>query len=370
MDIKRLVSHSLIGLFNELGLTQRAPQVNTHARAQQLDADCWAHHPHTLPPVSAILPDHAYPGQSTSYHQSHFFVLSHLLIQLIGHHYPIPPQGEGNVYYQQVYQQQPPPPTHQSYFQPPPQQQSYQGPPPSYQQSPTDLPYSFANPQARASSSTVSSTRYAPSVTSSSGPQTSAERRSLSDGEDDADSSDENLSGGSNTPLPPYYANQHTQQPQQVCFADGTVTPPSDRSGSEPDSSAASEYVCDVCNVSYSRAPDLRRHKASVHNDRDSREKVYVHRLPYAHHMPLTSIPFLPQFRNIPLRSLRPNPPLLTRLPRAHAPTLRRAPVRLRSALLRQSLPRLRHPRQTSPHALRRTQVRVRFLREEVQEEG
>ncbi|KAG8861730.1 hypothetical protein FRB96_002688 [Tulasnella sp. 330] len=226
--------------------------------------ECQWHHHHTLPPVSSILPDHAYNNSNP------------------GHHYPIPPQGEGNVYtpYQQVYQQQPPQQQTQqqqqqaTYFTQPQQQQQQQQvyqpappPPPSYQ--PQELPYLITNTTARGSSSTLSSTRYAPSSTGS-GPATSAERRSLSDGEDDhEEDSDENVSAGSggSTPLPPYYAgNQH----QQVCFADGTVTPPESRTGSEGNN----EFVCDVCTVSYSRAPDLRRHKVAVHNDRASGEKV------------------------------------------------------------------------------------------------
>ncbi|KAG9035916.1 hypothetical protein FRB95_010319 [Tulasnella sp. JGI-2019a] len=239
MDIRKLVN------------TRAAP-----AQCAPMDVvghnECQWHHHHTLPPVSSILPDHAYNNNATT-----------------GHHYPIPPQGEGNVYYQQVYQQQPQQQQQQTYFAPQQQQQVYQSAPapPSYQ--PQDLPYLINNPTARGSSSTLSSTRYAPSSTGS-GPATSAERRSLSDGEDDhEDDSDENVSGGSgdSTPLPPYYAsNQH----QQVCFADGSVTPPESRPGSE----GTNEFVCDVCTVSYSRAPDLRRHKASVHNDRVSGEKV------------------------------------------------------------------------------------------------
>lgn len=159
----------------------------------------------------------------------------------------------------------------QSYFvqQPQQQQQQQQYPaPPSYQ--PQELPYLITSQSARGSSSTVSSTRYAASV--GSGPATSAERRSLSEGEDDdeSDESGENTSGGS-TPLPPYFASQ---EHQQVCFTDvGAVVSPS---SSSPRSTVegGNEFVCEVCSVSYSRAPDLRRHKASVHNDRDSREKV------------------------------------------------------------------------------------------------
>ena len=79
----------------------------------------------------------------------------------------------------------------------------------------------------------------------------SAERRSLSDEdmmEDDESESERRSSNSSSPSLPPYAA----QLPV----------------------SGNHDFMCDDCGVGYSRAPDLRRHKASVHQDRDSREKV------------------------------------------------------------------------------------------------
>ncbi|KAG8897278.1 hypothetical protein FRB99_008266 [Tulasnella sp. 403] len=141
-----------------------------------------------------------------------------------------------------------------------------------------DVPYlQSANPAARSSSSavSVSSTKFSSAsstTSSSSGPATSAERRSLSDEEDDDESDADDISGAS-SPLPPYQYSppqpQYAAPPQQVCFLDNQHQQPQ-----QPQPVDTADFVCDDCGVSYSRAPDLRRHKASVHNDRDSREKV------------------------------------------------------------------------------------------------
>lgn len=167
----------------------------------------------------------------------------------------MPPQGEGfNAYASfQAYQQQ----------QQQPQLFQTAVPVPQYTPRPQDMSYlASSNPSPRS----ATTTKYSPSLA----PQTSAERRSLSDEEDDSDSDESSgsgaSSGGSATPLPPY-AFSTPPAPQQVSFEAPQSAQPAEQG----------EFVCDDCGVSYSRAPDLRRHKATVHNDKDSREKVLVH---------------------------------------------------------------------------------------------
>ncbi|KAG8944164.1 hypothetical protein FRC04_002120 [Tulasnella sp. 424] len=207
------------------------------ARPDVSDAREWSTH-QTLPPFSAMFPDPNYAAAT-------------------GYHYPLPPQGEGG--YSAAY------PQYTAYHQPQAQQQ---------QQQPQQvfLSQQFSTPS-----------KFAPAPASASrGPATSAERRSLGtpssssteDDEDDdmSDSAASSGSGGSNTPLPPYHA-QAPQHHQQVFIDTSSTTSPQSSSPSSP-SAEGVDYVCEDCGVSYSRAPDLRRHKASVHGDRASGEKV------------------------------------------------------------------------------------------------
>ncbi|KAG8913895.1 hypothetical protein FRC00_001319, partial [Tulasnella sp. 408] len=211
------------------------------ARPDVSDAREWSTH-QTLPPFSAMFPDPSYAAAT-------------------GYHYPLPPQGEGG----------------------------YSTATPAYAQyAAYHQPQAQPQQQVFLSQQFSSSSKFAaPAPSSSRGPETSAERRSLSapsssphseDDEDDdmSDSAASSGSGGSNTPLPPYHA-QAPQHHQQVFIDTSSTSSPQSSSPSSPSADGV-DYVCEDCGVSYSRAPDLRRHKASVHGDRASGEKVYDER--------------------------------------------------------------------------------------------
>ncbi|KIO31576.1 hypothetical protein M407DRAFT_131560, partial [Tulasnella calospora MUT 4182] len=229
-------THSSSRLTNIMDIRKLVNQ--GQARPDVSDAREWSTH-QTLPPFSAMFPDPSYAAAT-------------------GYHYPLPPQGEGGYSTTPAYAQYAA--YHQPQAQPQPQQQVFLG-------------------QQFSSSSKFA----APAPSSSRGPDISAERRSLSapsssshseeDEDDDmSDSAVSSGSGGSNTPLPPYHA-QAPQHHQQVFIDTSSTTSPQSSSPSSP-SAEGVDYVCEDCGVSYSRAPDLRRHKASVHGDRASGEKV------------------------------------------------------------------------------------------------